>query len=309
MATLDKSADGPAAAPVTQRSSPAAILRLLRPHHWTKNAFCFAGVLFGGFARNPGDWLKAAQVFLVFCLAASTVYVWNDIFDRDRDRLHPVKRLRPLPGGEVSVPAATALGCLLFAGVIAGTWFLVTASQVCVLLYFVINVSYTFYCKHVPLLDISCIAAGFILRVLAGIYPMDTPTAWIALMTMGLALLLATAKRRSELARVEGGELGRRPVLRGYSLPLLDSLINSAATSTVLFYALFTVLSDKNQTLVLTVPVVYYGIMRYKSLVIVGGGGEEPERVLLRDFGLQTTIILWLALYLAILWFQPHWFR
>jgi 4-hydroxybenzoate polyprenyltransferase len=276
-ATLDPG--GLTSAPASSRSSLVGIIRLLRPHHWTKNVFCFAGVVFGGFTHDAGDWLKAAQVFLVFCLSASTVYVWNDIFDRDRDRLHPVKRLRPLPSGQVSVPAAVVLGLVLIVGAIAGAWFLVAASQVCLVIYFAINIAYTLYFKHVPLLDIGCIASGFILRLLAGIYPMDTPTAWIALLTMGLALLLATAKRRSELARMDGGEVSQRPVLRGYTLPLLDSLIDSTATATVLFYALFTVLSDKNPTLVLTVPVVYYGIMRYKSLVMIRGGGEEPEMI------------------------------
>jgi 4-hydroxybenzoate polyprenyltransferase len=291
-------------------SQLAGTVRLLRPQHWIKNAFCFAGVLFGGFAHNPGDWLKAAQVFFVFCLASSAVYVWNDIFDRDRDRNHPVKRFRPLPGGQVTLGGAAGLGTfVLVASVLTGLGLLCPASQICVLIYIVVNVAYTLWLKHIPLIDISCVALGFILRVLAGIYPMDTPTSWITLMTMGLALLLATAKRRSELASIENGEISQRPVLRGYSVPLLDSLINSAATSTVLFYALFTVLSNKNPTLVLTVPVVYYGIMRYKSLIMIRGGGEEPEKILFKDLGLQATVVIWLALYLAIIEFQPHWFR
>jgi len=286
------------------------IIRLMRPHHWTKNVVCFAGVLFGGFYGHLDSWLKASVVFLFFCLAASTVYVWNDILDRDRDKLHPVKRNRPIASGKVSVSAAAALGILLILVLLSSGFFIGVPAQICLLLYFVINVAYILYLKHVPLLDISCITSGFVLRVLAGIYPLgDTPTTWIVLCTMGLALLLATSKRRSELLRLADGDKKQRPVLQGYTIPYLDSLINSAATSTLLFYALFTILSNKNPTLVLTIPVVYYGIMRYKALVMMHQGAEEPEMILLKDLGIQSTIIVWFLLYIAILTFQPHWFR
>lgn len=286
------------------------IIRLLRAHHWTKNGFCFAGLFFGGYYHDPGNWLKACVVFIYFCLASSTIYVWNDIFDLSLDQLHSRKRLRPLPSGQVQVGMARALALVLTASFFIGVSFVGRWAQACLLIYFFVNIAYVVRLKHVPLLDVSCITAGFVLRMLAGVYVLgDIPTTWITLCTMGLALLLATSKRRSELAGLRDGERAQRPVLLGYSVCFLDSLISSAATSTVLFYALFTVLSNKNPTLVLTVPVVYYAIMRYKSLVMISGQAEEPEMILLKDTGIQISIGLWLILYGAVLFFQPHWFR
>jgi len=298
------------------------ILKLLRPHQWAKNVFCLAGVVFGTRLTDPHAHLKALAVFAFFCAASSAIYVYNDYRDRERDKLHPKKRERPIASGKVSLGLASVVGLLLAVLAVGGAafvdWWILSHSPtdagitgtavlppwpttLCVLSYLFLNFCYTVELKHRPLIDVNCVAFGFVLRLLAGIWVLgDTPTVWIALCTFTLALLLAIAKRRSELATFDPAHEDQRPVLLAYTLPFLDSLINSAATLTVVAYALFTTLSGKNPTLFATVPIVYYAVMRYKLLTIVRGQAEEPEKIVLKDKGIQASVILWVLFYLAI---------
>lgn len=282
------------------------LLKLLRPHQWIKNLFCFAGVVFGGHLAEPDAYLKALGVFACFCAVSSATYIFNDIRDRELDRQHPKKQKRPIASGQVSVPVASfACGLMLFVG-LAGGYVLGRESSasvlICLLIYLLINYAYCVDLKHRAIIDVNCIASGFVLRMLSGIYLLgDMPTVWIVLCTFSLALLLALAKRRGELAALKRGTgEEQRPVLWSYTLPFLDSLINSAATFSVVAYSLFTVLSGKNQALCLTVPIVYYGIMRYKFLTMVKGRTEEPEKVMLSDKGMLFSLVCWLIAYLVI---------
>lgn len=288
-----------------------AAIKLLRPHQWVKNGFCLAGLFFSGLIRDPSACLRALALTGVFCVASSAVYVWNDLQDLERDRAHPRKKLRPLPSGAIRPEAAWAILGLLALIVAVSSFRLDRATVITLWLYVVINVGYSISWKHWPILDVCCIAAGFVLRLLAGVFVIgELPTAWAALCTLFLALFLSFCKRRSELAAVgEGAGGGQRPVLEQYSLPLLDALINVTATLSVMSYALFTVLSHKNPSLVMTLPFVLFGIMHYQLLVLQRGGTEEPERILVKDRMLQLCVVLWLLLYYCIIEFDVRLFR
>lgn len=295
------------------------VIRLLRPQQWTKNAFCLAGVLFGpGRLADAGAWRQAILTAAVFCAASSAVYVLNDIRDRDRDRLHPRKRLRPLASGSVGLPSA--IGCaLLLAGLgLSGGHFLGVSVMVCVVLYLINNILYCFWTKHKAIFDALSIALGFCLRVCAGIYAVgDLPTTWITLCTFFLAVFLGFAKRRVELAglpdnamRAEGDRAtGQRPVLAEYTVQFLDHLVSSTANMAVICYALFTTGSGKNPSLIITVPIVFYAITHYKRLVMLLDCGEEPERVVLKDPRIQASLALWLITYLGLTYGGVHWFH
>ncbi len=274
--------------------------QLLRPHQWVKNTACLAGVVFGGRLGEPLALQQAALTFAVFSLAASAVYVFNDIQDLPRDRLHPRKCRRPLPSGTVTVPQAwgMALGLALLAmGLALG---LGAAGTLCAGAYLLLNLAYSLRLKHVVLVDVHCIALGFVLRLLAGIYAVgDRPTGWIVLCTFFLALFLGLAKRRGELAQ-EDPTSGQRPVLARYTLPFLDSALDNTAVMAVVSYALFSANPAKNPSLVMTVPIVYYAIAHYKFLVTVEAGGEDPDRIWWRDPRIRYSVLLWLVTYMAI---------
>lgn len=319
-------------------------LKLLRPHQWTKNLFCLAGVIFGERLLEPQSILLSVLTVILFSAMASAVYIFNDIQDIERDRRHPKKRFRPLASGKVNVKTAICLGLFLVTFSLVGASHLGGATLTCILLYAINNIFYSLHLKNVPLFDVSCIAFGFVLRLLAGIYALgDIPTAWITLCTFFLTLFLGFAKRRSELLALlsqppnaelksdsqpplepqiislvnphylklfyQRGKVNKqRPVLAQYTLPFLDSLLNSTATMTIMCYALFTIASNKNTSLVITVPIVYYAVMHYKWMVTVLAIGEEPDRILLEDQAIKISLVLWLVAYLTIVYFDIHLF-
>jgi len=285
------------------------LIHLARPHQWTKNLLCFAGVVFGGrFAQD--EITRACLVAVAFCLGSSAIYVLNDILDRDRDREHPKKCNRPIASGAISIPVAALFGLLLAAAALGGTWYLGQEAFTCMALLLAINVAYSIWLKHMAILDVFCIASGFVLRLIAGIYVVgEYPTTWITLCTFFLAMFFGFAKRRAELHSLSEQDSSQRPVLESYSVSYLDDLLNSAATITIMCYALFTVTTDKTPSLVLTLPFVYYGIVRYKRLVTVTTDTEEPERVVFRDYRILLTFILWLVTYLVIEAWAPQLFR
>ncbi len=287
-----------------------AHLKLLRPHQWSKNILVFAGWIFGGHVGQPALLLLDLAVFLIFCAISSAVYIFNDIVDRERDRRHPSKRNRPIASGEVSVPTAAVLGGGLALGALVGAWALGWSTLACVLLYVGNNLLYSLFFKHIAVIDVLSIAFGFILRLLAGIYVFgDLPTSWAVLCVLFLALFLAIAKRRAEMHNLTAQGISQRPVLSGYTIDYLDSLLNSAATMAILCYALFTVTSGKNPTLVVTLPIVYYAVMHYKRIVMVRQDGEEPEKILVKERRILALILLWLVAYVIIDYGNVHLFR
>jgi 4-hydroxybenzoate polyprenyltransferase len=277
-------------------------LRLLRPRQMTKNVFCFAGLIFSGRLLEPGALPHACLAFAAFCLISSAVYIFNDCIDLERDRAHPRKRNRPVASGAVSVSGALLIAGTLSVGAVAlaslaspGTW-------ICLLLYMANNLAYSLILKHKALVDVISIACGFVLRLLAGVYAVDElPTTWITLCTFFLTVFLGFCKRRAELGGiVPESENEQRPVLSQYTLQFLDYLVNSSAVMTVMCYALFTTTTHKNPSLVISVPVVFFAVMHYKRIVMLLQDGEEPERIVLRDFRLQLSILAWFSLYLVI---------
>lgn len=286
------------------------LLRLLRPQQWTKNLAAFAGVIFGGRITEPGSILLDLLVAIVFTAASAATYVFNDLRDVEYDRQHPVRRNRPLASGEVDPATAKRLALTLAAGALLAALLLGKATLLCLLLYLAINVAYSSGLKHVPLLDVCCIAMGYVLRVLAGIYVLgDMPTAWITLCTFFLALFLGFSKRRSELVTATVPHEDSRPVLRGYQRDMLDTLLNGSAIMAVMSYAMFTATSGKSPTLIVTVPIVYYAIMHYTRLVLQEDRGEEPDQILLRDRTIQVSIVLWLVCFVVIFYGHLTLFR
>jgi 4-hydroxybenzoate polyprenyltransferase len=287
------------------------VVKILRPHQWMKNGFCLAGLIFGTRLQEQEAWISALIYFGFFCAVSSCMYLVNDLHDIERDRIHPKKRLRPLPSGEISPKQAASIAGLL--GLIGISSFFVVDLRAfsCLAGYAAVNLFYSIWLKHRVILDVAGIAFGFVLRMLGGVYAVsEFPTTWITLCTFFLALFLGFAKRRAELADlITFSENSQRPVLAKYTLAYLDSLLNSTATMTIMTYALFTVGAGKNPTLIITVPMVYIAIMQYKLLVLSRSGGEEPEKIVLRDRQIQFWIILWLVSYLWVINAHVHLFK
>lgn len=289
-----------------------AHLKLLRPRQMVKNLFCFAGVLFSGKFNDWHNVLLAFEVFLLFSAASSAVYVFNDLQDIARDRLHPKKRFRPLASGAVKPVVGLFMGMtLIFVAVFGAAQFEGNGVWTCIVFYFANNVAYTLWLKHMALVDVLSISLGFVLRLLAGIYVLnELPTAWITLCTLFLTLFLGFAKRRAELASLDPAtDKSQRPVLNEYSVGYLDLLVNGTAMMAIMCYALFTTTSGKSPNLVMTVPIVFFSIMHYKRKVMLRGSGEEPERQVFKDPRLFVSVVLWFLTYFWATYSEVHLFR
>jgi len=274
------------------------LIALMRPRQWVKNGFVFAPLLFSGEFLHADSVAKVFQAAVLFCLASSATYVLNDIHDIERDRNHPRKsKTRPLAAGIVGVPVAIAFLVLLYLAVLCG-WPFVPRVMPAVLGYLVLNLAYTFAFKHEPVLDIFTIAIGFVLRVYAGAMALSVPVSgWMFVTTLCLALYLAAIKRRQELS--QSGTEGRR-VLEKYSVALVDRYAEMSATGALVFYSMF-VMSSRPQ-LVVSVPLVLFGLFRYWYVVEELDGGESPTDALLADWQLLLTVALWVATCIWALW-------
>ncbi len=290
------------ARPAPGRLTARAALSALRPEGWTKNAVVLAPLLFAVRATEPGPLGRALAATLAFCALASAGYLANDLVDRERDSHHPVKRLRAIASGALRPGHAIALAAGLAAAGLVTSAFLGPAVLGCGAAYLALQVLYSHVLKQLPVVDVFGIAAGFVLRVVAGAQAIDVPvSSWLYLCTLLLALFLALEKRRAELALLEGSAGVHRAALEGYTLPLLDQLVTVVAACTVLAYALYTMAHETlekfhGDRLRFTVPFVLFGIFRYLYLVHRRGEGGSPERVLLRDRPLQLAIGAWLVL-------------
>ncbi len=279
-------------------------VRLIRPTQWTKNLTCFAGLVFSGQLFRATSQREALAGFWAFCFMSSAVYVLNDIVDRKRDRLNPRTASRPLASGKMAVSSAAVLGAVLFVMASGLAWSLGTACVVSLGVYGMMNVLYSLWLKRVVIVDVMCIAIGFVIRVMFGVYAVeDLPTPWIVLCMFSLALLLGFAKRKAELvSQVNRPSSDARPVLRKYDSAYLDTLITMSATMSVLCYGLFTVASHRNPTLVVTIVPVIYCIMRYLIQTMIAGKGESPDRLLLSDKRLWCAGAIWIAMYCVIMY-------
>lgn len=279
-------------------TSNLAILRLMRPKQWIKNGFVLVPLVFSEKFLDAVAVSNALLAVLLFCVASSATYIVNDIHDLERDRRHPKKsKIRPLAAGVVSLPAALILLAALYALLVWG-WFVAGKVVMVIAVYLVLNLAYTFVLKHQPVIDIFTIAIGFVLRVYAGAMALGVPvSSWMFITTLCLSLYLAAVKRRQELSQ-SGSE--SRKVLEKYSVSLVDRYAEMSATGALFFYSMF-VMSTKPE-LVITVPLVLFGLFRYWFVVEALDGGESPTDALLADWQLLITLVLWVATCAWALW-------
>lgn len=280
----------------------ASYLQAARPLQWTKNLLVFAGLIFSKHYGDLESWLEALLAFGAYCLASSAAYLFNDIIDVARDRAHPIKKSRPLAAGEITARgtgvAAIGLGTAAIACVIP----LGPESVGLMLGFLALQVGYSLGLKHVALFDVVTIASLFVIRAAAGAAAIDVwISPWLVLCSGLLALFLALAKRRAELASGLTEHAERRPVLGTYTIELVDQLISVVAASTISAYSLYTFTASESSALMLTIPLVVVGLFRYLQLVHGAGRGEEPERVLVSDLPLLTTCLLWVVTAVLIL--------
>ena len=270
----------------------------MRPKQWVKNAFVLAPFIFYAQFTDFSSVANALIATFYFCVASSATYIINDIRDIEHDRCHPKKfKTRPLAARVVSVPAALTLLMVLYAVLIWG-WFFTPRVVMVIAVYLVLNLAYTFVLKHQPVVDIFTISLGFVLRVYAGAVALDVPvSSWMFITTLCLALYLATIKRRQELS--QSGTKGRK-VLKNYSVSLVDRYAEMSATGALLFYSMY-VMSARPE-LVITVPLVLFGLFRYWFVVEAFDGGESPTDALLADWQLLFTVVLWVVACGWALW-------
>ena len=269
----------------------------LRPRQWTKNLLVFAAVIFADKLGDPQRLLEAAVAFVAYCAASSAAYLVNDTRDAELDRLHPVKRDRPVASGLVSERAALAVAGVLAVLALGLTAALGPWSVLVLCAFAVLQVAYSLGLKHIVLIDVMTIAGLFVVRAVAVRVPISP---WLLLCTGLLALFLALAKRRGELVLVGASETPGRPVLEGYSLALVDQLVSIVAASTVIAYALYTFTARPGERMMATIPFVLFGVFRYLLLIHREDVGEEPEHVLLSDKPILICVALW-AVTAAIL--------
>lgn len=276
-----------------------SLVRLMRPHQWLKNVFVFAGLMF---SQSWGDGPLVARIlltFAAFCCISSAVYILNDWRDRASDALHPIKFKRPLASGAVSVPMALSLAGVLF---IAGG-LLAANNRVLLLLlgiYVVLNLAYSWGLKHVPVVDVSIIATGFMLRLLAGTLAVGIPPSrWLLLTGLFIALFLGFSKRKAESFHDAERQ---RAVMEGYPSSLLDTFMATTMTATILTYSLYATSPESQmqhgERLVYTVPVVIFGLLRY-AYQVHQGRGEDVSRDLLRDPWIILSLVAWLLIFLG----------
>ena len=278
----------------------------MRPAQWVKNGTIFLALVFSiNQAWNPLHGAESLRLLLlsgsaaiIFCLLSSGEYLVNDLADMAQDRLHPVKRLRPLASGALQVSHARAAALVLLLGGIAAAFALQIAFGLVATAYVVLMLAYTAFLKHIVILDVFSVAAGFVLRVIAGAVIISVPISpWLYLCTTLGALFLSLVKRRHEIVLLDKQASAHRRILDEYSPQLLDEMIAVVTPSLVIAYSLYTFTADglpKNHAMMVTIPFVLYGIFRYLYLVHNKQLGGRPEEVLLTDRPLLTAIVLWL---------------
>jgi 4-hydroxybenzoate polyprenyltransferase len=288
-----------AAAPSRQStafSSAIIVARAMRPAQWLKNGIVFAGLVFGGKLLEPTAVASATLTALTFCLLSSGFYLLNDVRDRDADRLHPVKRLRPVPAGELAPRTAVFAGTILIVSAIAGSAFLGRDLALVFLAYASLMAAYNLGLKEVVIVDVFAIAAGFVLRAVGGAIAVNVSISpWLLMCTMLLALLIGFGKRRHELVALDNAAEHRRN-LNLYNRPMLDQAVAVTAAGTLIAYAVYTFDSESAQyhhRMMLTIPIVAYSVFRYLYLLYHRGQGGAPETMLLTDRPLLASVAAW----------------
>jgi 4-hydroxybenzoate polyprenyltransferase len=274
------------------------LLKTMRPRQWAKNAVVFAALVFD---VKLFDFLYLSRTLIAFgllCLIASAVYIINDLADIEKDRLHPRKKHRPLAAGTLSKRTAVIAATLFLAFALGGAFGLNLKFGGLVLLYFVLNILYTFRLKNVVILDVLLVAAGFVIRVGAGVVLVDVErfSPWLYICMTLLALFLVLGKRRREITLLEAQANDHRAVLANYNLEFIDQLIGAVSTSAIIAYSFYTFSAEnlpQNHAMMLTIPFVLYGIFRYLYLIHVRHEGGAPDELVFKDRPLMLTFVLW----------------
>jgi len=286
-----------------------ALIRGMRPKQWAKNVFIFAALGFDRQILHLDALLRTTGGFVLLCLASGVVYLINDVADRNQDRLHPEKRKRPIAAGEISVALALTVSAVLGPLSVALAFLLNPVLGWLVFGYLLLNLAYSFALKHVPIVDALTVAAGFVIRVAAGVTLIEVErfSPWLYVCTILLALYISFGKRRAELALLVDDASNHRRVLDGYTIPLLDSYIQIVSAATIVAYSLYTFSAPNlpaNHSMMLTVPFVVYSIFRYLYLIQVEKAGGAPEEIVMMDRPLQAGVVLWAVSAMGILYLQ-----
>jgi 4-hydroxybenzoate polyprenyltransferase len=275
-----------------------ALLKTMRPRQWTKNIFIFAALVFDKQLLIPSSLLRTVAGFVLFCLIASAVYIFNDLSDVEADREHPLKRKRPIASGQLPIGVAWAAGIVLVVVSIGLGYLLSPAFAAVEATYLLLFLAYSKWLKHILILDVLILAAGFVLRVAAGVtlIHVERFSPWLYVVMTLLSLYLGFGKRRAELALLSDDAASHRKVLHGYTIPLLDQYIVIVSATTIVAYSFYTFSAPNvppNHSMMLSIPFVVYAIFRYLYLVQVKEGGGEPEEILLTDRPFQIGMLLW----------------
>jgi 4-hydroxybenzoate polyprenyltransferase len=290
------------------RTLPTSLLLSLRPEQWTKNLLVFAALIFSEKLLDPASVRAATAAFGIFCVLSSVVYLINDVADRESDRQHPLKRLRPIAAGEVPVNVAIATAMVLGAVALGAAFILAPTFGIVAAVYLALMVAYSGPLKHIVIVDVLTISIGFVLRALGGAAAIHVDIShWLFVCTILGAMFISLAKRRHELVLLADGAIGHRKILGEYSAYLLDQMIAIVAAATLLSYILYTISPETVQkfgttALELTIPFPLYGIFRYLYLVHKREGGGSPADLLLQDRPLLACVVLWVAAAVLIIY-------
>jgi 4-hydroxybenzoate polyprenyltransferase len=283
------------------------LVRATRPKQWSKNLLLFLSWIFALKLSDVSLFLLATAGFAVFCAASSAVYLVNDLVDIEKDRQHPTKRKRPLAAGLIQPWHAIVLAVVLTVGSTAWAFYLGTRFGAVTVGYLVLSFAYSFLLKHLVLIDVFTLAAGFVIRAAAGAVVIAVPISpWLYVCTALASLFVGFAKRRNELMTLEADAANHRRILAEYTPQLLDQLIIIVTSATVMAYSLYTFSAEnlpRNSAMMLTIPFVLYGLFRYMYIVYVRNEGGSPEEVLLRDVPFLLNVVLWLATAVVVMYY------
>jgi 4-hydroxybenzoate polyprenyltransferase len=283
------------------------LIKTMRPRQWLKNGLVYAALFFDRKVIDLESFARTTAAFILLCMVSSAVYIMNDLVDIDNDRRHPTKKTRPLAAGELSPALAIVVAIILAIGGLAAGFILSPTLGWILLTYLVIQVAYTFYFKHVVLMDVILVASGFILRVGAGVAVISVQrfSPWLYVCTGLLALLMALGRRRHELSLLGLDAGNHRAILEEYTIDLIDRLIGIVAGAALVAYSLYTFMAEglpENNLMMLTIPFVLYGIFRYLYLIHVKHEGGAPEDIFIRDRPMQLALFFWAVVVFFVLY-------
>jgi 4-hydroxybenzoate polyprenyltransferase len=284
-------------------------LSALRMYQWTKNLLVLAPLIFAKQMHLPDQVMRSGIALAAFCLAASATYLFNDLMDIEKDRAHPAKRKRPLPSGALDPATAWAMLLLCLAGAVALAFFLGRPFFGALCFYVGLTTAYSLMLKHMIIIDVLCIALGFVLRAMAGAVALDVAFSnWLVVCTLFLALFLGLCKRRQEILLLEEGAENHRRVLLHYTVPYIDQLILIVSSGALITYTIYTCSPEVverlgTDKLYMTLPFVVYGLFLYLFLVHHSSGGGDPSAVLMRDRPLGFSVVLWAVACATIMYF------